>query len=222
LRVAVGVKERAGAIVLALDPADADLGDEGYRLKVTNAPVVIKGSKPAGVFYGVQTFYQLLPVEVEKSQPTPGIAWSVPCIRIEDKPRFPWRGMHLDVGRHFFSKDSVKRYIDLLAAYKVNTFHWYLTEDQGWRIEIKKYPRLTSVGAWRKETMDNNIPHGGFYTQDEIREVVEYAKERFVTVVPEIEMPGHSQAALASYPELSCSGGAISSRERVGRDVRRL
>lgn len=214
LRVAVGVKERAGAIVLALDPADADLGDEGYRLKVTNAVVVIKGSKPAGVFYGVQTFYQLLPVEVEKSQPTAGMVWSVPCARIEDKPRFPWRGMHLDVGRHFFSKDSVKRYIDLLAAYKMNTFHWHLTEDQGWRIEIKKYPRLTSIGAWRKETMDNNIPHGGFYTQDEIREVVEYAKERFIAVVPEIEMPGHSQAALASYPELSCSGGPF----RVGTE----
>lgn len=183
------------------------LGDEGYRLVVTKKEVTIEANTPAGMFYGVQTLLQLLPPEVEKAEVTVGVAWKVPCVRIEDKPRFTWRGMHLDVGRHFFPKDSVKRYIDMIASYKMNTFHWHLTEDQGWRIEIKKYPRLSSVAAWRSETLGNGIPHGGFYTQDEIREIVQYAKDRFITVVPEIEMPGHSQAALAAYPDLSCSGG---------------
>ena len=201
-----GSKSSVDAIVLALVD-DANLGPEGYRLNVTKKSIRIEGAAAAGVFYGVQTLYQLLPVEIEKTQPSPGAVWSVPCVRIEDKPRFTWRGMHLDVGRHFFSKDSVKRYIDLIASYKMNTFHWHLTEDQGWRIEIKKYPRLTTVGAWRRETMLDFTPHGGFYSQDDVREIVAYAKERFITVVPEIEMPGHSLAALASYPELSCSGG---------------
>jgi hexosaminidase len=201
-----GDKVPAGAIVLGLVD-DANLGREGYRLNVTKKNIRIEGSASAGVFYGVQTLYQLLPTEIEKAQASSGVIWSVPCIRIEDKPRFSWRGMHLDVGRHFFSKDSVKRYIDLIASYKMNTFHWHLTEDQGWRIEIKKYPRLTSVGAWRRESMMDCTPHGGFYTQDDVREIVAYAKEHFITVVPEIEMPGHSLAALAAYPELSCSGG---------------
>jgi len=201
-----GGKASSDAIVLTLVD-DADLGPEGYRLNVTKKAVHIEGSAAAGVFYGVQTLYQLLPVEIERTQVSPGTVWSVPCVRIEDKPRFSWRGMHLDVGRHFFSKDSVKRYIDLIASYKMNTFHWHLTEDQGWRIEIKKYPRLTTVGAWRRETMMDFTPHGGFYSQDDVREIVAYAKERFITVVPEIEMPGHSLAALAAYPELSCSGG---------------
>lgn len=193
-------------IVLAL--ADDDkLGNEGYRLNVTARGVSIEGRRPAGIFYGVQTLYQLLPVEIESNRVITGIEWSTPCVRIEDRPRFSWRGMHLDVGRHFFSKDSVKRYLDLMASYKMNTFHWHLTEDQGWRIEIKKYPRLTTVGAWRRESMGDGTPHGGFYTQDDVREIVNYARERFITVVPEIEMPGHSLAALAAYPELSCSGG---------------
>ncbi|HTY39190.1 MAG TPA: family 20 glycosylhydrolase [Bacteroidota bacterium] len=182
-------------------------GLEGYRLSVTPDEVKIEASGGAGMFYGVQTLVQLCPPEIEKSRATSGVSWSIPCVRIEDKPRFSWRGMHLDVGRHFFAKDSVKRYIDLLASYKMNVFHWHLTDDQGWRVEIKKYPRLTSVGAWRRETMMDCTPHGGFYTQDEIREVVAYAREKFITIVPEIEMPGHSLAALAAYPELSCSGG---------------
>jgi hexosaminidase len=194
------------AIVFAL-VNDARLGPEGYRLTATKKSVRIEGAKPAGVFYGLQTLYQLLPVEIEKKQINSEVVWSIPCVRIEDKPRFTWRGMQLDVGRHFFSKDSVKRYIDMMASYKMNTFHWHLTEDQGWRIEIKKYPRLTSVGAWRRETMGDCTPHGGFYTQDDVREIVKYASVRYVTVVPEIEMPGHSLAALAAYPELSCSGG---------------
>ncbi len=200
------IQTTENSIVLALAD-DNKLGPEGYRLKAGKHSVLIEGLRPAGVFYGVQTFYQLLPVEVESNKVVTGIEWSVPCVRIEDAPRFPWRGMHLDVGRHFFSKDSVKRYLDLMASYKMNTFHWHLTEDQGWRIEIKKYPRLTTVGAWRRETMGDCTPHGGFYTQDDVREIVNYARDRFITVVPEIEMPGHSLAALAAYPELSCSGG---------------
>ena len=201
-----GSRSGSNAIRLAL-VTDKRLGEEGYRLQVTKRQVTIEALKPAGVFYGVQTLLQLLPPEVEKRQVAAGVNWSIPGVRIEDNPRFVWRGMHLDVGRHFFSKDSVKRYIDMIASYKMNTFHWHLTEDQGWRIEVKKYPRLASVAAWRSETMGNGVPHGGFYTQDDVREIVQYAKDRFITVVPEIEMPGHSQAALAAYPDLSCSGG---------------
>lgn len=195
------------AIELVLEKDNDRFGKEGYELIVKKKSTTIKAATSAGVFYGIQTFYQLLPPEVEKIEIVPGINWSVPRVKIEDQPRFQWRGMHLDVGRHFAPKEFVKKYIDLLASYKMNTFHWHLTEDQGWRIQIKKYPLLTKVGAWRKETMDDNTPHGGFYTQDDIREVVAYATERFITIVPEIEMPGHSLAALASYPELSCSGG---------------
>ena len=203
------------AIVIAI-VGDGELGSEGYRLKATKKLVRIEAARPAGAFYGVQTLYQLMPTEVEKSVRAENVVWSVPCARIDDKPRFSWRGMHLDVGRHFFTKDSVKRYIDLIASYKMNMFHWHLTEDQGWRIEIKKYPRLTTVGAWRKETMDDHVPYGGFYTQDDVREIVEYARLHFITVVPEVEMPGHSQAALAAYPELSCSGGPFKAATEWG------
>ncbi len=195
------------AILLRTSPSLAKLGNEGYRLSVTKDEVAIEAFAPAGLFYGIQSLYQLLPPEVERTVPVAGISWTVPCVRIEDMPRFAWRGVHLDVGRHFFPKDAVKKYLDYLAMYIMNTFHWHLTEDQGWRIEIKKYPRLTETGAWRKETTDDEVPYGGFYTQDEIREVVDYARERFITVVPEIEMPGHCLAALTSYPWLSCSGG---------------
>jgi hexosaminidase len=197
----------SNTILLTANSKEEELESEGYELNISKEAVSIKGRTPAGVFYGVQTFYQLLPPEVEKNGLVPGKSWSVPCIRIEDQPRFRWRGMHLDVARHFFPKEFVKKYIDVLASYKMNTFHWHLTDDQGWRIEIKKYPRLTQIGSQRKETMGDCKPYGGFYTQDEIREIVRYAKERFITIVPEIEMPGHCLAALASYPELSCSGG---------------
>ena len=195
------------AIFLRTEDRLSRLGKEGYALTVSKNGVKIEAAAPAGLFYGAQTFFQLLPPEAESSAKADGVTWSVPFVKIEDRPRFVWRGVHLDVGRHFFSKEFIKKYIDLLARYKMNTFHWHLTEDQGWRIEIKKYPRLTEIGAWRRESMDNGLPHGGFYTQDDIREVVAYARERFITVVPEIEMPGHCQAALAAYPELSCSGG---------------
>jgi hexosaminidase len=199
-------KAKKDVILLRITENLARAGDEGYVLDIKRNTVSVEAANPAGIFYGVQTLLQLLPPEVEGAPPLK-IAWKIPCVKVEDRPRFSWRGAHLDVGRHFFPKEFVKKYIDLLARYKMNTFHWHLTEDQGWRIEIKKYPRLTEIGAWRRESMDDGIPHGGFYTQDDIREVVAYAKKRFITIVPEVEMPGHSQAALAAYPELSCSGG---------------
>lgn len=206
---AVAGKKGAGTIIVTLDSKKKNLAKEGYELSVTKSLVKINGFDEAGVFRATQTLYQLLPEEIECNAAVRGMAWSIPCVQIEDYPRFPWRGMHLDVGRHFFPKAIILRYIDLMAMYKLNSFHWHLTEDQGWRIEIKKYPRLTEVGSWRKETMGNGLPHGGFYTQDDIREVVAYAKERFIDVVPEIEMPGHARAALASYPEFSCTGAPL-------------
>jgi hexosaminidase len=190
---------------LVLD-SGATLPPEGYRLEAGANVLSVTGS-PAGIFYGLQTLRQLLP---------PGGSGRVPSVRIEDAPRFPYRGMHLDVSRHLFPVAFLERYIDLLARYKLNTFHWHLTDDQGWRIAIKKYPRLTSVGAWRRETVLNKQmdpfqgdgePYGGFYTQADIRRIVAYAKERFVTVIPEIELPGHAVAALAAYPELACTPG---------------
>jgi hexosaminidase len=194
-------------IVLKLMPERNDLGPEGYTLSVTPNTVTVSAPHPAGVFYGIQSLYQLLPPQVDGSKLADSVSWNVPCVEIEDQPRFQWRGMHLDVCRHFFPVEFVKKYIDLLAAYKMNTFHWHLTDDQGWRIEIKKYPKLTTIGAWRKQTMGDSTRYGGYYTQKEIRDVVAYAKKRYITIVPEIEMPGHSLAALASYPELACTRG---------------
>ena len=174
---------------------------EEYTLDIKPNKIIINAGSGAGIFYGIQSLFQLLPVELGKTNV------SIPCVSVEDFPRFKWRGAHLDVCRHFFPVEFIKKYIDILAMYKMNTFHWHLTEDQGWRIEIKKYPKLTEIGAWRKETMGDGKPYGGFYTQDQIREIVAYAKERYITIVPEIEMPGHAMAALAAYPELSCTGG---------------
>ena len=215
------IKGARDAIVLSLAPRKAAIADESYELSVAKTGIRITAAGAAGAFYALQTLFQLLPPEFEHAAPVYGVAWEVPCVRIQDAPRFSWRGMHLDVGRHFFGKKFVEEYIDLISRYKFNVFHWHLTEDQGWRIEIKKYPKLTTVGSWRKETMGDGQPHGGFYTQDEIREVVAYARNRFVTIVPEIEMPGHSTAALASYPELSCTGGPfeVQTRWRVFDDV---
>ncbi|MFA7228960.1 MAG: beta-N-acetylhexosaminidase, partial [Melioribacteraceae bacterium] len=174
---------------------------EWYSLDILPHKITITASGGSGVFYAIQSLLQLMPAgPMQKNI-------SVPSLSIEDSPRFEWRGVHLDVCRHFFSADFVKKYIDILAMYKINRFHWHLTDDQGWRIEIKKYPRLTEIGGRRKESMGDKKPHGGFYTQDQIREIVNYAKDRFITVVPEIEMPGHALAALAAYPELSCTGG---------------
>ena len=203
-------------VVFQLD-AEAAIADEGYELAVTDGGVSVRASSPAGLFYGAQTLRQLAPAAVERGGRDPDGAddvWTIPAVEIADAPRFGYRGLHLDVARHFSSVDFVKRYIDLMALYKFNRFHWHLTDDQGWRIEIERYPRLTEVGAWREGTLVGsyaNRPHvydgvryGGFYTQDEVREVVAYAAERFVTIVPEIEMPGHASAAIAAYPALGC------------------
>ena len=220
-RTGISVRGAPDAIVLSIAPHKAAVAAEGYELSVGNTGIRITAGGAAGAFYALQTLFQLLPPELEHAAPVYGVAWEVPCVRIQDAPRFSWRGMHLDVGRHFFGKKFVEEYIDLISRYKFNVFHWHLTEDQGWRIEIKKYPKLTSVGSWRKETLGDGQPHGGFYTQDEIREVVAYARQRFVTIVPEIEMPGHSTAAIASYPELSCTGGPfdVQTKWRVFEDV---
>lgn len=191
---------------------------ENYHLDINPARITITAEgKGAGAFYALQTLIQLIPTqEVKNLKVAPQKTFELPCITIKDRPSYTWRGMHLDVCRHFFPTSFIKKYIDILAMYKLNTFHWHLTEDQGWRIEIKKYPKLTSVGAWRNGTMIgkysdkkyDSIRYGGFYTQEEIKEIVAYAAARHITVVPEIEMPGHSLAAIAAYPWLSCTGQA--------------
>jgi len=215
-------------ILLGIDSLQAGHGPESYSMDVSSAEVAIQGASPAGVFYGIQSLRQLLPPDIFRKAPVAGMKWSIPCVSIVDYPRFGWRGMHLDVSRHFMPKEFVEKYIDLLALYKFNRFHWHLTDDQGWRIEIKRYPRLTSVGGWRAQTLVGREPddtagakydstrHGGFYTQDDIREVVAYAAARFMTVVPEIEMPGHSQAAIAAYPELGSTGQPVKVKEDWG------
>ena len=192
---------------------DATVAPEGYILDITPKGVEVTASTEAGKFYAMQTIMQLLPAEVYAPEGFAGKSWSLPCCRIEDEPKFAWRGMHLDCGRYFYPKEEVMKFIDMMAMHKQNMFHWHLTEDQGWRIEIKKYPKLTEVGAWRKETAGyvdkgektDGTPHGGFYTQDDVREIVAYAAERHITVIPEIELPGHSGAAIAAYPWLSCT-----------------
>lgn len=217
IRVSTGfplpVSQSEGEIIISLD---ANLGSEAYTLRIDTNQIEIVGGDPAGVFYGLQSLRQLLPAQIEANTIAQNVDWSVPAITVSDAPRFSYRGMHLDVGRHFFDVAFVKKYIDTMSRYKFNRFHWHLTEDQGWRIEIKKYPLLTEVAAWRKETIveknfdpyiGDGIPHGGFYTQDEIRDVVAYAAERFITIIPEIEMPGHSTAVLAAYPQLGCHDG---------------
>ncbi len=210
----------SGSIALRLEDLGSRLGPEGYLLTVEATGILMRAAAPAGLFYGAQTFRQLLPAAIEGPGGTAGTqAWTVPCVSVEDRPRFGWRGALLDCARHFYPKEFVKRWIDILALHKLNTFHWHLTDDQGWRIEIKKYPRLTEIGAWRVDREDQHwnarepqkpgeaATYGGFYTQDDIREIVAYAASRYVTIVPEIEMPGHAKGALTAYPEYSCTGG---------------
>ena len=195
---------------------DAAIKADGYTLAVTPDEVVVTANQPAGLFYGVQTLLQLLPKEIESKSTVKNVDWQIPCVSINDYPRFGWRGIMLDVSRHFFSKQYVKEYIDQLARYKYNVFHWHLTDDNGWRIEIKSYPKLTEIGAWRVKRLGKygerkppqpgeKATEGGFYTQDDVREIVKYAQDRYVTIVPEVDVPGHSLAALAAYPELSCT-----------------
>lgn len=198
----------ANRLVLSIE---TDLPPEGYRLVNDDGPYLIQGGSAAGVFWGAQTFRQLLGPDAFRRAPVrPGQDWDLPQITVEDSPRFRWRGLMLDVARHFMPKEGVLRYLDLMAAHKLNVFHFHLTDDQGWRIEIKRYPKLTEVASWRARTkfghraspLWDEKPHGGYYTQDDIREIVAYAAERHITVVPEIDVPGHSQAAIAAYPEL--------------------
>lgn len=202
------------------------LGDEAYRMNITKNKIEIEAKTPRGLFYAVQSIRQLMRVDIESTKLVVNGKWTVPCCIIEDEPTFVYRGLHLDVCRHFASVDEVKKYIDQIAMLKINTFHWHLTDDQAWRIEIKKYPKLISVGSERYRTLighNNEYPRrwdytitNGFYTQEDIKDVVEYAKKRFVTIIPEIEMPGHATAAVASYPELSCSGGPFDVEGRWG------
>lgn len=234
-----------GVIRITTTGARTDLGPEGYDLSVTSDAIDITAPTQAGLFYGVQTLLQLFPPRIFAATPVTNVAWEIPfAVHIEDQPRFRWRGFMLDVSRHFFPKDDVKRVLDEMALHKLNMFHWHLTDDQGWRIEIKKYPKLTQIGAWRKQSKfpqsqdeadnfekNNDHPawsvapptaygpdgrYGGFYTQDDVREIVAYAAARHITVVPEIEMPGHAVAALAAYPELSCDGGPYSTEVKNG------
>lgn len=194
------------AITLGLDPDIAN--KEGYVLTTTPEGISINGQTENGVFYGIQTLRKSIPAEAK------GATILIPAGEIKDEPRFSYRGMHLDVGRHFFPIEFIKKYIDLLALHNMNTFHWHLTEDQGWRIEIKKYPKLTEIGSQRSRTVIgrntqeyDNTPYGGFYTQEEAKEIVKYAQERYITVIPEVDLPGHMLAALAAYPEMGCTGG---------------
>jgi hexosaminidase len=218
--------DSSNAIRLKLDSKLAKLGKEGYRLSSDTRGVTITAANPAGLFYGAQTLRQMLPADIYRKAEVRR-SWPLAAVRIEDQPRFAWRGSHLDTVRHFMPKTFVMKHLELLAQNKMNVFHWHLTDDQGWRIEIKRYPLLTQVGAWRSETQLTRMPgdppglrydgqpHGGFYTQDDIREVVAYAAARHITVVPEIEMPGHARAAIAAYPGL---GNKPDQKLTVGRE----
>lgn len=206
---------------------DTVLGKEGYRLAVTKKGIFIRANEPAGLFYGAQTLVQLFPKEIVSAARVSNVRWISPCVEITDYPRFKWRGLMFDVARHFFTKAEVEEYIDNMAKYKLNLLHMHLTDDEGWRIEIKSLPRLTTVGAYNVKKVGYfgsfsppgpNEPrdYGGFYTQDDIREIVKYAKERFVDILPEIDVPGHSLAAVVAYPELSCTPGADQYHTRSG------
>ncbi|UXX79122.1 family 20 glycosylhydrolase [Reichenbachiella carrageenanivorans] len=200
---------KANFIQWSIDPS-LTVNDEGYTLDATPQSISIKAKTAQGAYYGMLTLLQLLPAEVESSTLVSNIEWSLPAVSIIDEPRFSWRGYHLDVCRHFISLDEVKKHLDMLSIFKINKFHWHLTDDQGWRIEIKKHPKLISAGATRTEA--DGSTHSGYYTQEEIKEVVAYAAERYIDVIPEIEMPGHALAALSAYPELSCTGGPFTPR----------
>ncbi|MBG6237008.1 hexosaminidase [Pedobacter sp. CAN_A7] len=209
---------------------NTQIGNEGYQLSVTPGLIVIKANQAAGLFYGVQTLIQLFPKEIESAEVMKDIEWKAPCVEITDYPRVGWRGLMFDVARHFFTKDEVKQYIDAMVRYKYNVLHLHLTDDEGWRIEIKGLPKLTEVGAWSVKkvgtfgdfippTPDEPRTYGGFYTQEDLKEIIAYAKERFVDILPEIDVPGHSLAAIAAYPELSCTPGAEKYQVRSGEKI---
>lgn len=217
LKALPAIKQHPANIQIGIDSSLAGSGPEAYTLSVTPDVIIIKGATPAGVFNAIQTIRQMLPAQIENRTKVSGVSWEIPDVEIKDNPRFGWRGLMLDVSRHFFSKEEVKQLLDVMALQKLNTFHWHLVDDHGWRVEIKKYPKLTSVGGWRKDIGFGLDPtsstaygpdgrYGGFYTQDDIREVVAYAQARHITIVPEIEMPGHAGAILAAFPQFSCEG----------------
>ena len=216
-------------ILLELVPGD-QLGGEGYILSVNSTRILIRANKPAGLFYGVQSLLQLLHPAIESKQLVQNVKWEIPAVEIKDQPKLNWRGLMLDVSRHFFTVDEVKQYIDAMVRYKYNMLHFHLTDDEGWRLEIKSLPKLTEVGAWRINrtgtfnsfgTPEPNEPktYGGFYTHEDIKELVRYASERFVNIIPEIDVPGHSLAAVAAYPELSCTLGADKYQPRYGQPI---
>lgn len=213
--------DATNAILLA--PADGDMAAEAYTIDVAPERIVIRASQRNGFLHAMQTLRQLLPAQILADSPQPEVAWTIPAVYISDAPAFGWRGLHLDVGRHLFPVDFIKKFVDAMAFYKFNIFHWHLTEDQGWRLEIKKHPRLTEIGSQRAETpipanpkQGDGQPYGGFYTQDEAREIVAYAAERGITVVPEIELPGHAVAALTACPRLGCRGAGYEVRTSWG------
>ena len=218
----------APTIKLSLNKtADQTIGTEGYLLTATPTNITIVANQPAGLFYGVQTLLQLLPKEIESNTVMAQVKWQLPCVAITDYPRFGWRGLMFDVSRHFFTKQEVKDFINQMARYKLNLFHWHLTDDEGWRVEIKSLPLLTTKGAMRvsrtgyfgdfsQPLPNETADYGGFYTQEDIKEVVDYAKARFVNILPEVDVPGHSMAAIVAYPELSCTPGADKYHVRAG------
>lgn len=212
--IVMAPKTNQDIITLKIVP-NLTVNNEGYKLKVTNKHVQIEAKTPQGLFYGMQTLMQLLPPEIESPTIIKNKEWTIPAVEITDEPRFKYRGQHLDVCRHFADIDFIKKQLDVLAMFKINRFHWHLTEDQGWRIEIKKYPKLTEIASKRTEG-EGNTYGPFFYTQEQVKEVVLYAKERFIEVIPEIELPGHAVAALTAYPEYSCTGGPFEVRNVWG------
>lgn len=207
----------SGTIIFQLGE-HKELGEEGYQLSTSADQLILSAYKHHGIFNGIQSVLQLLPPEIKSKTVQADVTWSINCIEVTDKPQFAWRGLMLDVSRHFFTKQEVKKFIDQMAEYKYNVFHWHLTDDQGWRLEVKSLPKLTAIGAWRAPRVGNwwerepqlptdSLSYGGYYTTEDIREIVEYAQQRYVTIVPEIDIPGHSMAALSAYPEISCTGG---------------
>lgn len=213
LKASTGYEVNVGgkkANITILISSSSKMPEEGYRLNVSSKGVTIKAKTGKGAFYGMQSFMQLLPAEIESPSKVTNVKWVAQCCNIEDAPRFGYRGFHVDPCRHFMTVENVKKEIDIISMFKVNTMHFHLTEDQGWRIEIKKYPKLTSIGGFRKEG-DGSI-YSGYYTQEEIKDIVDYAAKRYITVIPEVDIPGHMMAAIAAYPELSCKGEAGSPR----------
>ena len=207
-------KNKKDNIIITTEGKPVKTDAEDYEFIVSPKNIFLKAQSRKGLFYAAQSLLQLMPVEVFSDEEQKNVIWSVPCVEINDVPALPWRGYMLDVSRHFFTKETILRQIDLLALYKINKFHLHLTDDQGWRVEIKKYPKLTEIGAWN--TPHNGIKQGGFYTQKDLKEIVEYAKGREVMIIPEIDMPGHSLAAVAAYPELSCHGNSVFVRAKAG------